>query len=425
MRRSWLIAPLAALTAVVSSVQPVAAQGGNPGSTVSCAPAPPQVITQYKAAKPVDAQVVASGGISCPTPQNEAPGRFGAGNTKPLNTPPPPQPGTPCHFSYQTPVQFHLNGSNPEHQFLSPQSLTATDPASPTWLASGWLTVPNNVVLQGDPQFGPQYSGNDIYSQAGANNFSVKWDFDGVWSPARKCVAQNNGGVVSGWHAPCANATGPQINACYTRTPAPGPLTAGPTPVGALPIDLNGLVRGRFTGGQISSLPNNPNPGLVNVPTCFYITGMTVNGAAGNPQQEYDWEQIVQGPRLSEGRNVYYVLVVKVHYLGADWAFGDGTTVPVPPTGNSAEPVPSQCGNVPGQQFLVAHTYRHYSAGNNNFQVTVTHHFGADVTEMWRDAAGPHQVDFPQAVAPIPVVPANQPFVKPIVQEEGVPIAVR
>jgi len=76
---------------------------------------------------------------------------------------------------------------------------------------------------------------------------------------------------------------------------------------------------------------------------------------------------------------------------------------------------------VPGQQFQVAHTYQRYSAGDG-FHVTVTHQFGVDVTEMWRDGFGPHRVDFLNAVAPVPVIAQNQPYLMPVIQEEGVPI---
>jgi len=71
--------------------------------------------------------------------------------------------------------------------------------------------------------------------------------------------------------------------------------------------------------------------------------------------------------------------------------------------------------------LIEAHTYRSYSTGPG-FSVTITHHYGADVTELCDDAAGTHSQDFPNAVAPIAVPASPQPHVKPVIQEEGVPI---
>jgi len=171
----------------------------------------------------------------------------------------------------------------------------------------------------------------------------------------------------------------------------------------------------------ISSLPAHPNPGLVNIATCFYVSGMTIDGAPGDPLEDHFWEQIVQGPLITEGRHVYYVILIHVYYQQTVWDFGDGTRVTIPGGGSSVEPVPQQCGPVPGQQFQVAHTYQRYSTGAG-FQVRVTHQFGVDVTEMWQDGVGPHRVDFLNAVAPVPVIAQNQPYVMPVIQEEGVPI---
>jgi hypothetical protein len=188
-------------------------------------------------------------------------------------------------------------------------------------------------------------------------------------------------------------------------------------------VDLRALLRGQFTGGTIASLPAAPNPGVTNVPVCFYVRGMTVDGQPTDPQQDIRWEQIVEGPDVGEGRHVYFVFVIDVGHQSTTWDFGDGTIVTIPNGGASPEPVPRQCPNVPAQQFLVAHTYHSYSTGDG-FHVTVSHQFGIDVTEYWRDAdPHAHRLDFPDAVPPVVVPSAPQPaYVIPVVQEEGVPI---
>ena len=124
---------------------------------------------------------------------------------------------------------------------------------------------------------------------------------------------------------------------------------------------------------------------------------------------------------ITEGRHIYYVILIRVYHQQTVWDFGDGTTVTIPNGGASPETPPRQCGTVPGQQFIVAHTYSRYSGGDG-FPVRVTHQFGVDVTEMWQDATGTHEVNYPNAVPPVPVVALNQPYPKPIVQEEGVPV---
>ncbi|TMC04485.1 MAG: hypothetical protein E6J41_24725 [Chloroflexi bacterium] len=78
---------------------------------------------------------------------------------------------------------------------------------------------------------------------------------------------------------------------------------------------------------------------------------------------------------------------------------------------------------MPDQQFLVAHTYHRYSTGDG-FHVSVTHQYGIDVTELWRDAdPNAHRLDFPNAVPPVAVPSTPLPaYVIPVVQEEGVPV---
>jgi hypothetical protein len=397
-----------ALAVTIACVPPAAAQApGSPGTAGTCTAADPSVIVTYQTPQPVDTQVVARGGIGCPSPQNSRPGQFGATTYKYT----PPVPGTACSLKYEFPVAFRLNGSIPEAQSMgapeAPQGQKETvDPNNPKLFWTGWARLNDYGVSLGD------------YQAAGTMDPFLPFIFNGTWNANGQCEAIQ--GVGTGWVEGCNGTNTVIVNAlCKDWFNTPVPVAAGP--IGVPPgIDLNGLVQGRFTGGQISSQPNNPNPGLVNVPTCYYVTGMTVAGG-GNPTQDHFWEQIVQGPGITEGRHIYYVILIHVSYQQTVWDFGDGTTVTIPQGGASPETPPSQCGNVPGQQFLVAHTYRQYSTAGQ-FPVVVTHQFGVDVREMWQDAGGTHEVDFPNAVPPVAVGAQNQPYVKQVVQEEGVPV---
>jgi hypothetical protein len=424
------MAPVVALAAAMAFAPPAAAQG-NKGAAVSCGASDPQVIATYKTARPVDAAVVAQGGVACPTPQNEAPGSFGPRGARPVSVP-PPTPGSPCNFTYEAPIQLRLSGSTPEYRVWAPSSTVVPNIGTP------FAVDPNNPGFQPGP-WKPVFLDLSFHS-IGINLLEymfggTTWDYfapfslNGHWNAQGQCAGTQQG--LEGWIAQCTTqwaGRGQRGNSisggCQDAFPPPVPIDApNPIPLGALPINLNGLVQGIFTGGQISSMPAAPRPGLVNAGTCFYVTGMTIDGALGDPLQDHFLEQIVQGPEITEGRHVYYVILMRVYYQQTIWDFGDRTTVPpIPGGGSLPEPLPQQCGNVPGQQFLVAHTYRRFSTGGG-FPVTVTHEFGVDVTEMWQDGFGAHVVNFPNAVAPVPVVATNQPYMMPVVQEEGVPVS--
>src|SRR2546427_1964899 len=120
MKRSRWIAPVLAVTAVMASF-PQAAAMGNPPPPVGCSVSDPSVISQYKSAQPVDANVVASGGITCPTPQNEAPGNFGPLRSRVV--PARPTPGTPCSLTFWLPVQFRLAGAVPQTSVWAPPQI--------------------------------------------------------------------------------------------------------------------------------------------------------------------------------------------------------------------------------------------------------------------------------------------------------------
>lgn len=424
-RRPRALAPLLALAALTAYAPAASAAGGggNGGGNFDCPPGPPSVIAQFK--NPTEV-VSGGGGISCPPPGADAPGHFGTPGGPQGGTQSPPTIGTACHFFFSTPVLFRLNGSTPQLLALEPTWSGGTftaDPLNPTWESTpdnaGWT----DVMLWGGADAPVALNNANLYQMASTTDFTYDWTFDGIWTKVGTQVKCVGSGPDSGWGTTCTALTDLQTS-CFTPHQPGTPPVGTPQPVGALGLDLNAFLRGQFTGGTITSLPGNRSPGLTNIPTCFYVSGMTVNGRPEDPQQDVVWERIVEGPDVGEGRHVYFVFIIRIRYVQTVWDFGDGTVVPIPQGGSSPEAPPGQCGNVPDQQFLVAHTYQRYSTGDG-FHVTVTHQFGVDVTEFWQDSTPPHphELDFPNVIPPVSVPAQPAPaYVMPVVQEEGVPI---
>jgi len=411
-RTAWALPPVLALAALVTFAPAASAQGGtNTGGNFDCVAGPPQVIAQFR--NPV--QIAGTGTLTCPTMGAESPGSFGPGS--PRNAPPArPQVGTPCHYEFEEPVRMRVAGATEQYQTFTPRSaggvpLASDDPADPgIWVSTGWQPLVQFAI-------GNQANADSMYEQAATLDPFFHWTFDGTWTQVGaqvRCVADPNG-ATHGWLTPCTQLLGAAPNDCFDFLPPGVPPPASPgLDVGGLGVNLNGFVNGQVFGGVITSLPAPPNPGLTNVPTCFTVSGMTINGRPLDPNQDVFWERIVQGPPDGEGRSVYFVFVIDVRYVDSTWDFGDrSSTLDAPPP---------ECPAVqpPNQQFLVAHVYRSYSTGGG-FPVTVNHRFGVDVTEFWNDAGGTHRRDFPGALTvSVPSTPV--PYLMPIVQEEGVPV---
>lgn len=424
-RRRFALALVAGLAALTAYAPPASAAGGggNGGGSFDCPPGPPTLIAKYHAPTAI---VAGGGGIACPPPGAQTPGKFGTPGGPP--GPPasvPPTPGTPCHFFFSTPVLFRLNGSTPQLYALQPTNFTAAnpsqaaDPLNPTWESwtnEGWV----DVMKWGGTDVPVALNNAGLYQMAATTDFTYDWTFDGTWTKVGAQIKCVGSGPDNGWGTTCTLITDAQTS-CFTPH-APGtPPVGTPQPLGALGFDLRAFLQGRFTGGTISSLPPAPRPGVTNVPICFYVTGMTADGRAEDPQTDTQFEQIVEGPDVGEGRHVYFVFVIDVKYEQTTWTFGDGATATIPQGGGSPEVPPVQCVPQPNQQFLVAHTYSQYSTGDG-FHITVTHRFSVDVKEFWQDAQNhPGEADFPDAATLD--VPTDPPlFAMPVVQEEGVPV---
>jgi hypothetical protein len=416
MTRSHTLAPVLALAALVAYAPAASAVGNNPGSSFACTAGSPQVIAQFTDPK----QITGTGNLSCPTPGAESPGSFGPTGVR--SSPPPPVPGTHCHFDFETPVTFRLNGSTEQYNSIQPRSDQfgdpfTQDPMAPQWQSNGWQDL---VLMAGNSQS----TADSVYEQAGTVDWFWHWVFDGTWARVGQQLKCVGSGPTHGWNTTCTLAM-LFTTACFDAFPPPVPPVSPGIPIAGLGFDLNAFLTGQFFGGTITSLPAKPNPGLTNIPTCFYVSGMTVNGQPADPQQDVFWERIVQGPQVEpEGRHVYFVFVIHVSYTGTVWDFGDGTTVTIPKGGSSPDAPPPACGAIPNEQFLVAHTYHRYSVGDG-FHVTATHQYGVDVTELWQDASPPHPhvLNFPNAIPPVNVPSLPLPaYVMPVVQEEGVPV---
>lgn len=165
--------------------------------------------------------------------------------------------------------------------------------------------------------------------------------------------------------------------------------------------------------GTMSSLPDNPSSGLVNVGTCFFLQGATFQGLGGAPRpiaQPATYEMSVSQP-VNDGTNrfIFYVFRVTIAYLGADWDFGDGAT-----PADSSLPQPCQ---VVQADVKVSHTYVRYGT----FPVTITEHYGVTVNEFWSDAGGQHGPVTLNGLIP-QIDRRLGPYQKTVIQEEGVPV---
>ena len=404
--RRWTLLVIALVTTTMSSVvsgRPAQAfqnQGGN----LDCVPSGPSVIVQHGQLT----RVQAGDTLRCPAPVNGPGGTFGPHDTRTVNAP-PPTPGTLCHFEYRSPVPLRFGAGSYQGDITNPKFGV---PPPPVWEGPGYQD------LLAFPGTNPEQRIETFFQNAGTTDYYTPWMFDGRWDANGKCT--NNGNI---WTTPCRINGSGTFPECLDPQPR---VVVGPqAPVGLLGENLPALVNGRFTGGDVSSLPEAPaNPGLTNLATCFYVSNMTVDGAPADPTQETVWEKVVVGPDdVDEGRHIVYVFRVHVIYRQTIWDFGDGSP-PLAIQGGGSAPAPAQCTrhSVPNQQFMAAHTYVKYSIGDG-FHVTVTHQYGVDVEEFWWDSAGSHHLTFPDAVAPVNVPSAPQPFfIMPIVQEEGVPI---
>jgi hypothetical protein len=412
-RPAWLrsakcCAPLLAVVAVASYAQPAAAlsAGGN-GADVTCRQGPASVTTQFT----TPTQISGGGSIQCPAPGNNSGNGFGATGPGPGTSFPPPTPGTPCHVVEQLPVRFAYPGQGPLYQHQTPFNLIekfATAQTTTGPFAGANFSMTNNPGMT-------YISGDQWYYSAGFGAWYETWWYDGTWQKKPDGTLGCSG--TTGWNSRCAGRS--LFVQCFDFVPQTV-AAAGPLPLPPGLVNLAAFVNGKVFGGNVTSVPDDPHPGVTNLPTCFYLNGVTVGGQPANPNQDAFWEQIVTGPPVDgEGHQIYFVFIIHVFYEKTVWDFGDGTVFPIQGGGVSLDPrcPPAQA----NQPFAASHAYSQYSTGDG-FHVRVTHYFGVTASELWTDTnLQTNRRDFPAQDVPVPGNP--QPFfAKQIVQEEGVPV---
>ena len=193
---------------------------------------------------------------------------------------------------------------------------------------------------------------------------------------------------------------------CFTWVGDPISPTSSPPQAWA---PFFGQAFGNLSGqsGIIRSAP--ASTAVVNTPTCFWIEAMGI-------PVEQDLTLTLAGAPDATGRQVFYVFLARIRFLGVDWNFDDwdGNNQQVPPANECL-----------GHPQLTAHQYRQISDGrhgaDNTYHVTATERYSVTVDAFWVDSSGTH--------GPIPVDPGVQapqisPNVlpQPVGQIEGIPI---
>lgn len=368
------------LTAVLT---PQAEASGGPGGA-NDAGCTPTVGGHVGATTPVP--ITENTSIDCPLPSG--PPGVRTGPSGPL--PGPFTPGQDCMYVTYQPVKLAVTGDGGVIEY---------DPSA-TGAYGGGLSYPNDLKLV-PLTTSLQY---DIY---------IPYRFDGKADPGGHCTIPN-----PGFHLGCPDPepfTNFVVvgNICWHTVPnavvgtgiPPGPLRAF--------IDQAALLQ-FIQVGSISSLPDNPNAGLVNIGTCFFVTGARFQAAGTTPQpisQPATYQMSVSQPvNDGSGRFIFYVFRIRLAFTGAEWDFGDGPQV-------LDAALPPACQGVPAD-LAVSHTYRRYG----NFQVTVTEHFDVTVDEFWEDANQENHLTLTGLIPPITRTLALYP--KQVIQEEGVPVGV-
>jgi hypothetical protein len=212
------------------------------------------------------------------------------------------------------------------------------------------------------------------------------------------------------------NSTAPYRVACREGAPnndpcilaVPHRLTSAESPPPSVAPYLDEVIgKLRAQAGTINSIPN-PN-GIVNLPTCFWVDGITV-------ADEADYSLVLAGPPDTSGRQIFYTFLIRLFFAGIDWNFDD-------PLGN-AEVKPHQaCGQHPQQ---TAHTYQLISEKRGNddgkYHVTAKENYQLTVDMYWSDSYRTQHAPIDPGIAlPIAITPASD-YHQFVGQVEGIPI---
>jgi hypothetical protein len=394
-RRQRVAAALVALVLVAGpGGREALAVGNGPGSSPGCTSG---VRTDVQAAstpgQPV--RVTTGSTVTCPTPERQDGGQFGP--TAPLPGP-PPVPGTDCVKQVNEPMELSLTPGG-QYQVFWPD---------PTFNGNGSSTPePQDVgrVISG-------IGAKEFFMRGGSTDFYLPFTLKGKWNAnATDCVPKDPKDPQASYTWNCPGAT--IAFACLLQR-ANGPVDTGGLPLTALTgglTNLRGLMLQLIHPGNILTLPAEPHPGVVNIPTCFFLNGADIDGQ--DVRQPATFEMVLVGPADGNGRQIFYVFRVDLMLQSVDWQFGDGS--------GQVEGLPGPCLGVSNAPLQFAHRYRTYSPPGG-FPVVATETFSIHVTEYWSDANGPEPPHDLGDLPPIAVNPGPPGFVKHVIQEEGVPV---
>jgi len=326
-------------------------------------------------------------GVDCPLASGPTGTPYGPGG--PQGGPGRGQPGAACSYEIDRPVKILIGPGG---------SVTELDPTPD---GGGYTSIGYPADLKKVPVV-----------EAEQFNIYLPYVFQGKYDQNGLCTIPNPGFQLG---CPTPHPFTNFVvagNICWVTEPNPVRRPNGLPPGRILPyLDRAHLLQ-LIDPGTLSSLPDNPNPGLVSIGTCFFIGGASFQapGGARLPiQQPADFQMTIADPvNDGTGRYVFYVFRVELAFQGADWDFGDGSTQPDPN-------LPAACTGVPAD-LAASHTYSTYGT----YDVSVTEHYGVTVDEYWSDADGQHHLRLDGLVPPISRTLG--PYPKQILQEEGVPV---
>jgi hypothetical protein len=379
------------LLAVLLGMAPGVDPGGNPGCRRGVS-----VEVQGSSTPGVPARVTTNAEIVCPTPESQA-GGGSFGPSGPIRQDPPGTPGQPCTTTVLEPMELSLTPGGQELVFWPDPSFPGTGSDTPE---------PQDVgrVISG-------IGAKDFFMQAGTTDYYNPFRLKGKWDATGfRCEPLDPNNPQGSFTPICTGAT-IAIGCLIARGHAIG---GGGFPPGLLPGGLAGVrdrAQNLIRPGQITSLPAQPNPALVNAPACFFVNGANIDG--GDVNQPAEFQMVLVGPADATRRQVFYIIRIQLQLTDVRWTFGDGND-------QVSRSLPRPCQGVSDAPLQFSHNYLRYS-GPNGFAVSATEVFSLSARAYWNDSAGNQQQDL-GPFDPIEVQPAPGQFQKVVVQEEGVPI---
>jgi hypothetical protein len=374
---------------------PPAHASGAPGSGApnNCTP-----ILGGQVGPPTNPTVVAADAVvNCPLVSG--PTGVPYGNSQSRGTVSRGTPGQPCRYVIEQPTKVKVTG---------PDTAVQMDPD-------------NTGTKYGSFSY-PQYMAMYPVQVAAKNNIYMPYLFTGKYDANGLCTVPVGGDIAGspGWQLGCPDPV-PFYNIvvagnlCNTFTPNAVTRPGGLVNPGVIVPFLNvGNIKQYINQGTMSSLPKNPDRGLVNIGTCFFVTGATFTVPGGPPQtvqRPVTYEMSVSEPvNDGTGRYVFYLFRIQISLLQPEWHFENG------PNASTVDgQLPGPCQNVPND-IAASHTYTRYG----DYQVTLIEHFGLRLDEYWSDADGEHHIQVNNVLpayvpTPLPVYP------KSVLQEVGVP----